>query len=110
MVFIDTSSVNNAVNYYRLSDHCLRRVCLCAAGTDTSRITLSILIGLVAEHPEVQKKMQKELDDVLGEPRASMSAHERTSGCTRRLPHSGIDYFFVFAPMFPNLFGLKCSK
>ena len=36
------------------------------AGTDTSRITLSIMIGLVVEHPEVQKKLHQELDDVLG--------------------------------------------
>ena len=36
------------------------------AGTDTSRITLSITIGLVVEHPEIQKKLQNELDDVLG--------------------------------------------
>ena len=37
------------------------------AGTDTSRVTLSIMIGLVVEHPEVQKKLHQELDDVLGE-------------------------------------------
>ena len=36
------------------------------AGTDTSRITLSIMIGLVVEHPHVQKKLHQELDDVLG--------------------------------------------
>ena len=36
------------------------------AGTDTSRITLSIMIGLVVEHPDVQKKLHQELDDVLG--------------------------------------------
>ena len=36
------------------------------AGTDTSRITLSMLIAYMAEHPDVQAKLHKELDDVLG--------------------------------------------
>ena len=40
---------------------------MCSAGTDTSRVTLSIMIGLVVEHPEVQKKLHQELDDVLGD-------------------------------------------
>ena len=35
------------------------------AGTD-SRIALSIMIGLILERPEVQRKIHAELDDVLG--------------------------------------------
>ena len=37
-----------------------------SAGTDTSRTTLNWVILLVAAHPEVQEKMQKEIDDVVG--------------------------------------------
>ena len=36
------------------------------AGTDTSRTTLNWVILLMAAHPEVQEKMQKEIDDVVG--------------------------------------------
>ena len=39
---------------------------LSIAGIDASRITLSIMIGLILERPEVQRKIHAELDDVLG--------------------------------------------
>ena len=39
---------------------------LFSAGTDSSRITLSSMVGLVMERPETQHKIHAELDDVLG--------------------------------------------
>ena len=39
---------------------------LFSAGTDSTRITLSSMVGLVMERPEIQRKMHAELDDVLG--------------------------------------------
>ena len=41
----------------------------CSAGTDTTRTTLYWLVEYMAMYPEIQKKMQDEIDSVMGRSR-----------------------------------------
>lgn len=46
------------------------------AGTDTSRFTLNWTIGLCTQHPEVQARMHKEINDAVGDSEIGM--HHRS--------------------------------
>ena len=40
-----------------------------SAGTDTTILTLHWAVGLMAEHPDIQEKVAKEIDEVIGRDR-----------------------------------------
>ncbi|KAI0337453.1 cytochrome P450 monooxygenase [Trametopsis cervina] len=61
---------------------------LLIAGTDTTSNSSAVITHYVAAHPEVQKKLQRELDDALGPPSGeTLEDGQVTAGSYEQLKH-----------------------